>query len=468
MSSLSSGINIALRAVLSQSQVMEVIEHNVANADTEGYHKQTAVLKSTSSNPSVSTYYSYGVGQMGTGVTVDQIRRFSQNFYDTKYRSVSAQSQSWGYQSEVLSEIETNYGDLEDSGLSTSLDQFWLSWQDLAADPTNSSLRSEVISDAAALSNKFNSNSQSLLSMRLDQNSAVEDRVDQINSLAKTVAGLNVQISQAYAENQQPNDLQDQRDTALDSLAELSGAVSSTQDNGQVIVTIGGHILVSAQDTIALKTETDPNDPQVNRVVWADNSDVLGINSGELDGILKVRDEYIPDQIDALNQMASTLIDQVNTLHTSGYTLDGVKGGNFFSGTDATNIGVLDTLTGSDLAISKSADEDGDSEIANQIYNLRTQKLMSGNAQTIGDYYNNNVTRLAMLTETARTNSSQDSTVLSALEEQRQSVSGVSLDEEAANLTMSQRAYQAAARLMTAYDQMLDVVINQMGLVGRS
>jgi flagellar hook-associated protein 1 FlgK len=202
--------------------------------------------------------------------------------------------------------------------------------------------------------------------------------------------------------------------------------------------------------------------------VWSDNGDTLSPQTGEIGGILKVRDEYIPGQLNALNQMAATLIDQVNTLHSSGYTQDGSDGGNFFSGTDATNISVLDTLTAKDLAISSSKTEVGNSDIAAKIYNLRSQKLMNGNSQSIGDYYNDKVTNLALITETAKTNKSQDSTVLDALDEQRQSVTGVSLDEEAANLTTTQKAYQAAARLMNTYDEMLDIVINQMGLVGRS
>ena len=468
MASLSSGINVALRAVLSQTQVMEVIEHNVANANTEGYHKQSAVLKAVSANPSTSTYYNYGSGQLGAGVSVSQIQRFTQSFYDTKYRSVSAENSSWSYQSGELSRIEADFGDLSNTGLTTAMDQFWTSWQDLAADPTNSSLRTMVLNDALALTTKLNSNSQSLIALQQDQNAALKDRVDEVNSLAKTVADLNYQISQAYSSNQQPNDLLDSRDTALDRLAELTGAVSTTQDNGQVIVTINGHLLVSGQNTTALSTKVDPNDASIDQIVWSDNGDTLKPQTGEIGGILKVRDEYIPNHLAVLNQIAATLIDQVNTLHSSGYTLDGSDGGDFFSGTDATNISVLSTLTGKDLAISSSKTEVGNSDIAGKIYNLRTQKLMNGNSQSIGDYYNDKVTNLAMITETAKTNSSQDSTVLKALDEQRQSVTGVSLDEEAANLTTAQKAYQAAARMMNAYDEMLDIVINQMGLVGRS
>jgi len=468
MASLSSGINVALRAVLSQTQVMEVIEHNVANANTEGYHKQSAVLRAVSMSPSTATYYNYGSGQLGAGVTVSQVQRFTQSFYDTKYRSVASENSSWSYQSSELTRIEADFGDLSNTGLSTALDEFWTSWQDLAADPTNSSLRTMVLSDASALTNKFNSNSQSLVALQQDQNTALKDRADEVNSLAKTVADLNYQITQAYSVNQQPNDLLDSRDLALDRLAELAGAVSTTQDNGQVIVTINGHLLVSGQNTTELSTQTDPNDASINQIVWSDNGDTLSPQTGEIGGILKVRDEYIPGQLNALNQMAATLIDQVNTLHSSGYTQDGSDGGNFFSGTDATNISVLDTLTAKDLAISSSKTEVGNSDIAAKIYNLRSQKLMNGNSQSIGDYYNDKVTNLALITETAKTNKSQDSTVLDALDEQRQSVTGVSLDEEAANLTTTQKAYQAAARLMNTYDEMLDIVINQMGLVGRS
>ena len=467
MTSLSSGINSALQAVLSQTQVMEVIEQNVANANTKGYHKQSAVLSATSANPSMPTYFGFGAGQLGSGVTVESIQRFTVDYFDQKYRAVSAQSSSSTYQSEILSEMESISSDLADSGLTTIMDNFWSSWQDIAADPTNTNLQTNVISNASSLATVLKNNAQQLTSLQQDQNQAIIDRVDQVNSLAKTIAELNGQITQAISINQQPNDLLDQRDAALDQLADLTGAVSYAQSTGQMVVSIGGHMLVNGTSSYALKVETDPAKTDVNHIVWADNGSELKTTGGEIEGILKVRDDYIENQLTVLNDIASTLITQVNNLHTNGFTQDGDPGGTFFTGTDATNIGVSDTLATDGLAISSVKGETANGDVAQQIYDLSTQKIMNGNTQTLGDYYNAKITDLALTTSTMKTNSSQNSTVLSALNTQRQSITGVSLDEEATNLSLAQKAYQAASRVMTAFDQLFDVVINQMGLVGR-
>ena len=464
MASLSSGINTALQAILAQSQVIEVIDHNVANASTQGYHRQSAVLSATSSNPSMSTYFGFGASQLGTGVTVERIQRFTEDFFDNQYRAASASNKSWDYQSQILTQMESILSDTSDGGLPSKLDQFWSAWQDLASDPTSTSYRQEVLSDSTSLTQQLNSNAQQLLALQQSQNQSVESQVTQINTLAKSVATLNGQISQALAANQQPNDLLDQRDQALDQLAELAGAVSSTQPDGEVTVSISGHTLVTGQSALALQTEADPDNTAVDKIVWTNDSHTFTPNGGELGGILKVRDEYIPQQLDALNQIASTLITQVNDLHSSGYTQDGSKGGQFFSGSSALDISVVDGLTPDDIAASGSSTEDGDNSVASAIYGLSSQKLMNGDMQTINDYYNSSVTDLANIAQQANDNETQSSVVAQALDTQRQSVSGVSLDEEATNLATAQQVYQAASRVMTVINDLLGVVINQMGV----
>lgn len=474
MPSLSSGINLALQAVLSHSQAIQIIEHNVANADTEGYHRQSAVLSATVSNPSVSYDRGFGAGQLGTGVTVERIQRFSLDFFDGRYCNVSAATQSWEYQSQILSQMEITLSDLSDDGLAQKMDQFFLSWQNLAADPSSISLRQEVLNDSADLAEKFNRNAQQLVALQQDQNLTVKNRVEEINSLAKSIAGLNAEISKVNAMGQQPNDLLDERDQALDRLAELTGAVSSEQMNGEVTVSIGGHVLVTGHDALRLKTEPDSGNPGVDKIVWEQDSADFSPTGGELEGILKVRDFYIPQQLAELDKVAQNLVTEVNTLHQNGYTLDGSQGGDFFDpdATSALSIKLADGLTTADIAAAGTPTtsgtvENGNSENAALIVNLREKKIAGLDNQTFGVYYNGIVSNLALTTKQAKEYSSQHSVVLKALDAQRLSLTGVSLDEEAANMAKAEKAFQAAARVMNVFDEMLDLVINQMGLVGR-
>ena len=157
----------------------------------------------------------------------------------------------------------------------------------------------------------------------------------------------------------------------------------------------------------------------------------------------------------------------MNAIHRTGYGINNATNLDFFTGTDAASIAVNPNLDALSIATSSAANQAGNNTVALQILDLKNFKGMSGNTATLNEYYNAQVTGLAVLTKRAADNSYQHELVVHALGNQRESVAGVSLDEEAANMAKAQKAYQAAARVLTAYDELLNVVINQMGLVGR-
>lgn len=465
MPTISSGISIALQAVLAHSQALEVIEHNVANASTPGYRRQSAVLTASAPYSINGSEYGYGAGQKGAGVTVAQIDRFHLEFFDRRYRSVSAETGNWEAQSGILTELESTLAETTDDGLLPKLDQFWAGWQSLSDDPTNVSLRSALLDDAASLSNAFNRRATQIGQLRSDQNLVVGSKVDEINSLADQVSSLNAEISRVLSTGEQPNDLLDKRDLALDELAKLSGAVSFDQKNGEVTVSIGGHMLVVGHDTYKLHTQANAADTSVMDVRWSDNQQ-LALTSGSLKGVLEARDQVLVDQLNGLNTLAAGLISQVNTIHRAGYGLNNATNLNFFSGTNAADIAVNSTLDESSVAVSSAANQAGNNSVALQMAALKTTRGMSAGTATLNEFYNRQVTDLGVAVQRASDNSYHNGLVEQALADQRESVSGVSLDEEAANMAKAQKAYQAAARVMTAYDDLLDTIINRMGRVG--
>jgi flagellar hook-associated protein 1 FlgK len=361
--------------------------------------------------------------------------------------------------------------DNSNDGMLPKLDEFWASWQSLSTDPTSNSLRAILLDNAGSLTNAFTRRSAQITQMRLDQDLVISDKVDQINSLASEVAGLNAEISRIASVGEQPNDLMDKRDLALDRLSELAGAVSFDQKNGETTVSIAGHVLVVGHETIKLKTVTrpvdlsDPTSLAVQDVYWDDNRQLVP-PSGELKGVLQVRDEFLRNQQIGLNTLASNLITEVNALHASGYGLNNAHGLNFFTGTDANTIAVNSTLDPASIGASSGADQPGNIAIATQIAGLKFDKLMAGSI-TMNEFYNQQITERSLTIKDAVDNAYSQNVVVKSLGQQRESVAGVSLDEEAANMARTQKAYQAAARLLTAYDEMLDTVINRMGLVGR-
>ena len=465
MPTISSGISVALQAVLTHSQVLEITEHNIANASTKGYRRQTAILTTETPNSINGADHGIGAGQRGNGVTIDRIDRFNLAFFDGRYRAVSAEAQSWEAQSGILSHLESILAENSDDGLLPKLDQFWAGWQALSNEPTSTSLRAIVLDDASALATAFNRRATQITQMRSDQNLAVAGNVEEINSLASQIAQLNGNISRVISVGEQPNDLMDKRDLALDRLAELTGAVSSEQKNGEMLVSVGGHVLVMGQDTFKLEVRTNPADTSVVDAYWNDGQK-LTPPSGELKGTLDVRDRILVDQLTGLNTMSAGLIAQVNTIHSGGYGLNNATGLNFFNGTDASSITVNSTLDANSIATSSAANQAGNNNIALQITALKTVKGMKAGTATLNDFYNTQITELAVTTKRASDNSYQHGLIVNALGNQRESVVGVSLDEEAANMAKAQKAYQAAARVLTAYDDLLDLVINRMGRVG--
>ena len=463
MPTISSGLSIALQAVLTHSRALEVIEHNVANASTPGYRRQAAIL--TTAIPSPADYVR-GAGQRGGGVTIEKIQRFNLEFFDTRYRSVSAETRNWEAQSGVLSQLEPMLAETTEDGLLHKLDQFWAGWQKLSTDPTNTSLRAILLDDAGSLASALNRRSAQITQLRAEQNQVIASHVDGINSLAGQIAQLNAEIARVLSVSEQPNDLMDRRDLALDRLAELTGSVSFNQKNGEMIVSVNGHALVVGHEAFTLHTQPNAIDSTVVDVYWGDRQKLIP-PSGQLKGTLEVRDKVLVDQLTGLNTLANGLVTQINAIHRTGFGLNNATGLDFFEGSNASDIAVNRLLDGASIATASALSQAGNSDIALQIAGWKTVKGMKAGTATLNEFYNSQISDLAVTTRRAADNSYQHRLVSKALGDQRESAVGVSLDEEAADMAKAQKAYQAAARVLTAYDELLDLVINRMGLVGR-
>jgi flagellar hook-associated protein 1 len=470
-STIFSGINVALQAVLAHQQAIAVIEHNVANANTPGYHRQQAVMGADYSSAMPGLVRNTSAGQIGNGVVVRQIQRFADEFIDNRYRFESSESGKWDLEASVMQQIQTAMAENGTDGLLPKLDQFWASWQSLSADPTNSSLRADLIDRANDLTSGFNRRATDLVSLQHDQNLGIEQRIQKVNDDARQVAVLNGEISRVLSIDQQPNDLIDTRDQLLDELTTLTGASTTYQDNGEVMVSIGGHSLVVGHSTFDLTIQPNPGNPLLEDVVWADGQ-AYNSTTGEINGLLDVRNNVIPNLMTKLDTLATALITQVNTAHRAGYGLDGTSTNNdFLAGTSALTIGVNAAVANNTdlIAAATLANSPGDGNNALAIGQIQEQLVLSGipPTQTLTQYLNSAITNFGLQTKKAIQTSNDRKLVSDALNQQRTSVSGVSLDEEAAKLVIAQRSFQAASRMLTAFDEMMDKVINGMGVVGR-
>ncbi len=460
---LLSGINLALQSMLAHQQAIQVVEHNVANANTPGYHRQEAVLNAGPPYPYPGMNYAIQAGQMGGGVLVDHLRRFSTNLLDTQVRREQANASYAEKFSTVLTQIEGTLAETTDDGLATKLDAFWSGWQSLSTDPSNLTARADLHTRATALTEALNRRASDLISLRKSQDTTVTDLVSEVNTSAERVGQLNTEITRVLALGDQPNDLLDERDRLLDRLGQLTGATSAQQDNGEVIVSIGGHALVVGKETNALTTTPNAANSNLLQINWPDGA-TLTPSKGELGAVLTARDQTIPTQLGGLDTLASTLAVRVNALHQTGYGLNNATGLDFFTGTDALSLRVNPTLDDvSNIATAAAADSPGDGSLAGQIAAVQHELLLNGGTTTLGQYQINQTAAFGLELSQATTNASHRNLVVDALNQQRESESGVSLDEEATNLIKYQRAFEAAARLMTTMDEMLNTIINGMG-----
>lgn len=464
---LLSGINLALQSMLAHQQAIQVTEHNVANANTPGYHRQEAVLATGPAYPYPGMNYAIQAGQMGSGVLVDHLRRFSTDLLDTQIRREQAGASYSERFSNILTQVEGTLAETTNDSVTAKLSAFWSGWQALSTDPSSLTARADLHTRATALADGLHRRASDLISLQKSQDTSVNDLVDEINTSASRIAELNTEISHVLGLGDQPNDLLDERGRLLDRLGQLTGATSAQQENGEVIVSIGSHALVVGKETNALTTSPDAGNNNLLQITWPNGTNLTPTN-GELAAVLTARDQTIPTQLGGLDTLASTLATRVNALHQTGYGLNNATGLDFFTGTDALSLRVNPTLDDvSNIATAAAPDSPGDGSIAGQIAAVQHEILLNGGTTTLSQYQINQTATFGLELAQATTNASHRNLVVDALNQQRESLSGVSLDEEATNLIKYQRAFQAAARLMTTMDEMLNTIINGMGVVGR-
>lgn len=400
MSGLFATISNANRAVIANQYAIEVTSHNVANANTEGYRRQSVVMKTGVANSIGIANWAGSVGQLGTGVVLDSIDRYTNIFLDQRYRLEISEQKKYEFKSQILTQLESMLSETTETGLISKLDDFWDAWQSLADDPTSDALRSLVREQGRQIAMSFSSRMETLNDIAENQEINVLDRVMEINSIADKITNLNIQIGHAVSGGLQPNDLLDTRDLLLDRLAEVAGGVSYENkwiqnintgewfNTGQINVSIGGHILVgsgSFPHKLSYNTIT-------NTFEWEDGQPYNG-TSGELQGVVDAID-IINDQKDRLNELANGLIKWVNDLHQATYqasdplnvinsdvVLNINAGGNFWlggNGTASVDTGLVedpDSVLDGAAPIAASAVLAGVTELGTGDYIVETRSI---------------------------------------------------------------------------------------------
>jgi flagellar hook-associated protein 1 len=430
-----SGLQTSLRGLLAQQRSLDVTAHNIANAQTEGYTRQEAVLGTATPYTISSGVLAGGAGaQLGQGVDVLEYRRMRDSFLDLQYR---AQNMALGEKTTTadgLSRVEDQLGEPGDDAISGLLGKFWDSWGALESNPTDGAAKAAVISSGQALAGALKDLDSRLGSLSdtasAEYASLTTDAGNDVGGYANQLASLNKAIKEQMAVGRQPNDLLDQRDLVLDKLSELGQvSTSDTDGDGSLDVSFGG----AAQPLVNGST---------GAVTWPQTLTAPGGKLGALQNLQTTIAGY-RSQLDAV---ASSLATGVNAVHGTPP---------FFTGTTASTLTVNVSISTLQSGTSGNA---GDNTIARAAGALRNGAIDAG--------YSSFVRKVASDASEANRASTTQSSIVTTLDERRSSVSGVSLDEEMTNMIRFQRGYQASSRAMSTMDEMLDTLINRTGRVG--
>lgn len=458
------GFEIGKRALLAQQYALNLTGHNIANVNTPGFTRQQAIIVSTEPMRSAK-------GNFGTGVEVTTVRHLRAFFLDEQFRRESQDLGRWQTLAQSWSHIETIYMEPSDTGFSALLDDFWNSWQDLSANPDDQAARVAIREQANLVVNAFHHFAEQLKSFQRAIDEDIQNRVLNINNIAYQLSALNDSITTAELTGHSANDLRDRRDYLVDELSRYVNVQVIEQPTGAYSVLIGSMVLVDRNEVCELETVVEEQGVNIVHKIQFKSSKIQpDIIKGELAGLIEVRDEIIPERLQELDALAVSLVERLNQLHREGYGLDGVSGRDFFdaSTTGAEDIKLDDMIIQSEAYIAASLNgEVGDNSNALRIAALRTELTMRGGTATFGDYYNSLVGIVGIRTREAQNMAENQESLVFHIENNRQAVEGVSLDEEMTNLIKYQHAYEAAARVITTMDEALDTIINGMGIVGR-
>lgn len=470
-------LNTAYRGLTAAQQGMNVAGQNIANAATEGYTRQR-VQQSAIGAPAPGMF-SNGVAQTGQGVSVDAIARLGSSVLDASVRSASAQAGYAGMRSTALQGIEGILQEPGDNGISAALQGFWSAWQGAANQPNDDGPKGLLLNAANSLTEKISSGYRALQGQWSSVRAQAADAVAVVNSAANQMAAYNATIRSTLASGGSANELIDARAKLTDTISRLAGGTVREQPDGTVDVHIGGNALVMGTSVRELElsgSQTGDTLGSTVQLLWKDPAGVASSDGGEIAGALSVlapaaggNGGAIAEAAESYSKLANALATTVNGVHTQGQLPDdasgnpGAIGREFFTFSSAGPAALNLNAPANTSGIALKAQNSGalDTSIADAISQLGTgpaspDKTWSGIVTGIG------VQSRGAQQQEALTSAAQVSAVTG-----RASQASVSLDEENVNLLTNQHAYQAAARVMTAVDEALDVLINRTGLVGR-
>ena len=449
MPGLTSTMLMSVQSLLADQAALQVTSNNIANANTPGYTREVPVL--TENTPTVENGISYGAG-----VTLQKVSSIRDSILDLRISEENQQQSGAQAQVDSLNQVQQLFSD-SSTGIGADMSAFFNSLSQLSTNPTSLPQRQAVLTAAQNLAGAFNQTSTQLSNIQSSLNLNVSQDVNQINSLTQQIAKLNAQVAQMQKLGQEPGTLLDQETQLVQQLSQLTNVNVIQTESGQTITTGNGAALVVGGQSFNLTAQADATGTMH---VFSQGADITSaITQGKLGGTLQVRDQDIPSVMTQLDTLASQFATAFNTAHAAGTDLNGNPGGAFFSAVAGAGAAASFSVVITDpnaIAASSDGSAGSNGNIAN-LSAVQTTELPSGVSPT--DSFSNIVFNVGNLTQQAQAEATAGTSSLNQLQDQWGAISGVSIDEESTNLITYQRAFEAAARVISTVDELTQTVI---------
>jgi flagellar hook-associated protein FlgK len=462
-----SALNAVTTALWAQRRGLDVTGQNIANVNTEGYSRQRVDLQAIGGSV-IPAFYSTSPG-IGQGVSADDVIRIRDAFLEGRGHTERANSSRLTAETDAYELVEQAFREPGSTGLQSLMSDMWSGWQDVAVNPRDPAARGQVLKRLETLVGGLHFSSASLDAQWKQTRENLDVLVKDVNASAATIGDLNRAIKAAHQSGLPANDLSDKRDVLVMKLADQIGATVRPGEDGVLDVVVGGMTLVagSTSSAFALVGAMGPagiagDRPRIVTAAGGFPVQVGGTAAGQLNAMNAI----IPDHLAALDAIAVDLATRLNAAHQSGYDLAGNAGGPLL-GTSAgplTAASVTVMVTDPGLVAASSIGPGVaslDNGNADKIAQLRSDP--AGTDAT----YRKMIVELGVQSAVSQRNLDIQSVITTQVDAARESVAGVNIDEEMANMLSFQHAYAAAGRMVTAIDETLDVLINRTGLVGR-
>ncbi len=445
--------------------------HNISNANTEGYSRQRV-----STHAAESIGGQFGKNTVGTGVAVSRVERLNDHYIEKQIRNSQKDLSHFEEKDLILRQVEDIFNEMSGDGLNRFISRFFNEFRKLSEEPESPAIRQSLRESAQSMTNDFHRLRQEVVAVAQHADQRIEGFVGEVNHIAQELADLNQRISWVERSGGSPNDLLDKRDLIFRKLGSYFDVSMSQDKNGSFNVDIKGvGPLVMADRAEHLSVEGTPANrsgkPEAGLDILS-SGNVLGtitysLQGGKLGALIEARDKMIATVLDRLDEMAFALTHAVNQIHSQGFNSEGISGIPFFSPLQEPNraaewISLSEEvqLSIDQIATGLLPESPGDNRVALAIAQLQNEKLIDHGHATADEWFNSMVTDVGIASAKNRSSMLQEKDIILQLNKVREQISGVSIDEETANLMEFQHAFDASAKVIQVADDLLKTVLS--------